>query len=555
MTFAAPLWLIGLVPWAAVMLYLLTGRWREHRVPFVSLWTGPVTGPRPTRKLTAPPRAVAAALAAMLLALLAAAGPQLELAGRGRVPRVTVVIDRGATMSARGAASTRFSELADSVAAEIDRAQSSTRVDLRVVPPSRGADLRRMKDVPPTALDTGDALAAAVAELRDRPWPLVVVSDRPLPNGEGVIHATPEQRVFNAGIVRVSVRESPRPQVMVSVRNQTTLPAASIEVLTGDRAASVDVELPPAGGEPRDFFVDVPAVGRVVQVRLVVEDSFEADDRAWLVREGNWPRIEARTGLGAELARMVEVYGGSRPSTDASPRVAIVADAAQLVGEMRGVVISRPGPQTGGDGSLSGTAPELVPHPITRGLEGALTLRLGEAAPSPPAGWTPVVRAGGRVAVAVREAPARQVWVGFDSVDFARRPEFVVFWANVFDWLGGGGGAEYRAEAVGPLASAWRRVEAEDVRAEPGLWPGLYERKDDGALRAVNALDVKFPPASATGGNDWRRQLGQALARANRGLPLAPALLLAALLCMIATALCWGRRSHGSAAPPSPAPA
>ena len=41
MTWAAPLWLLGLLPWSAVVLYLLWGRRRRTDVPFLDLWQGP----------------------------------------------------------------------------------------------------------------------------------------------------------------------------------------------------------------------------------------------------------------------------------------------------------------------------------------------------------------------------------------------------------------------------------------------------------------------------------------------------------------------------------
>src|SRR5687768_11887510 len=118
MTFLSPLWLIGLVPWAAVALYLLWGRRRQQWVPFLEFWIGPVQGPRPKRRLAAPPVSLAAALLAPLLALLAAAGPRIAGAGARGGP-VTIIVDAGASMSARGAAAARFVETAHLVGEEL----------------------------------------------------------------------------------------------------------------------------------------------------------------------------------------------------------------------------------------------------------------------------------------------------------------------------------------------------------------------------------------------------------------------------------------------------
>ena len=40
------------------------------------------------------------------------------------------------------------------------------------------------------------------------------------------------------------------------------------------------------------------------------------------------------------------------------------------------------------------------------------------------------------LAVAVRESPVRQVWIGFTLIRILRTSDFVVFWTNVFDWIG-----------------------------------------------------------------------------------------------------------------------
>src|SRR5687768_14153205 len=98
MTFAGPLWLLGLLPWSAVALYLLWGRRRREPVPFLDLWLGPAAGPQVRRRLVAPPVAVALALLAMLLALVGAARPRLN-SGSTDVA-LTILVDRGASMSA-----------------------------------------------------------------------------------------------------------------------------------------------------------------------------------------------------------------------------------------------------------------------------------------------------------------------------------------------------------------------------------------------------------------------------------------------------------------------
>src|SRR4051794_30118174 len=121
MTFDGPLWLIGLVPWVGLALYLLLGRRRQEAVPFLDLWVGPVAGTKARPRLVPPPAAVVLALLAVVLALFGAARPWVALGG-GRGGRVTVVVDRGATMSARGRAAPRYVEAAEALAEELSRA-------------------------------------------------------------------------------------------------------------------------------------------------------------------------------------------------------------------------------------------------------------------------------------------------------------------------------------------------------------------------------------------------------------------------------------------------
>jgi len=569
MTFAAPLWLLALVPWAGVALYLLRGRRRSEHVPFLGLWLGPVTGPPARHKAAAPPLAVALALLATVLALLGAAGPVVRDQLHGAP--ITIVLDRGATMSARGVGRPRYVEAAEALARELPRLGPLTSAELVDVPGQNVVKtdvsdwISFVPNLRRTAVDTADALRAEVARRLAANTGLVfVVSDRPLGLDDSrLIQLVPASSVRNAGITLLAARETPRPQVMVRVRNDTPLRSARLEVTTAGERTTAEIELPAPGADARDKFVDVPRLGDVVVARLVAEDSFEADNVAWLVRGGSWPRIEPRAALSPELARMVEVYGRLRSSGSASASVAVVDDPEAIPPAMAAVVVA-PAKGTGDPVTPAGPgAIEVMSHPVTRNLEAGFrtdSIRLIRPA---PAGWTPVVRIGGNTAVAVRDGPVRRVWVGLDSAQLARQPEYVVFWTNVFDWLGGSGGVEFRGYPVGALGAGWKRVDGDDAggtgdaRAgeEPGLWPGLYERADDRARRGVNALDVHFPPVGpATTGEaegDWRRALDRAAARVERGVGLGPALIALALWCVTASVLVWGRAPRAGLALPT----
>ena len=551
MTFTAPLWLIALAPLAVVVAYLLWGRRRQAPVPFLDLWRGPVKAPRPKRRFTPPPVALLLAILSMLLAVLGAARPARWDPGGAQT--VTIVVDRGATLSTGD----RLAEAATAAQQVLARLGPANPVELVVVP-GDGAQrtdvsqwVSHVTQLPPTAVDTTAAVTAAVARrLAETTGPVIVLTDRDVrPSGGRVVRVGPRGPVTNAGIVRVDVRRSPTPQVMVRVRGTGPGGRGGLRLSSGhDVTREVDL---PGGGQTQDYFVDFDPAEEALGVSLVrdrpgapdARDDFAGDDDAWLVREGNVPRIEPRGFVPPALRRMIEVYAAARPPTATSPLA--VVTAAALPPGTAGIVLAD------ARGGAAPADPQVVPHPVTAGTRWSFAEPLRLAA-GPAAGWTPVVTLDGRVAVAVRDDPARQVWVGIGSDEWPRSAEYVVFWANVFDWLGGGD-VRYVSHPVGRLGGGWVALElAGSARpatrpitpVEPGLWPGLYRRTEDGALRAVNAGDVRFPDPPA--GDDGRERLAGVLDGHARGAarPVSAAVLLAAGACAALAAGLW-KRSTG----------
>jgi hypothetical protein len=200
-------------------------------------------------------------------------------------------------------------------------------------------------------------------------------------------------------------------------------------------------------------------------------------------------------------------------------------------------------------------------HPVTADVNWNEAGIIG-VAPMPAAGgggeWTPVLRLRDRVAVAVREAPARQVRNGFDAPGFARTADFAVFWPNVLDWVGGGGAEQFAASpASAALGEEWRRADLPEVPAaadlDPagGALPGLY-RRADGAVRAVNVTPVTLdapatapttsaPAAEGAAAGAAAAQQAALKLRSGRGLQLESGMLLAALACLLVAAGAWPR--------------
>src|SRR3954470_13001531 len=166
MLFTSPIWLVGLLPWSAVALYILSGRPKHTAVPFLALWSPSTASPQPRRALRRPPLFLALMLASMLLAILAAAGPAAR--APGSATPISIILDRGVTMSplADRQPSRGVIALAD---AEIRRRLGMIPVDLVSVPESilRTNTFNwatQARALPPTALQTRSLLQQAINE-------------------------------------------------------------------------------------------------------------------------------------------------------------------------------------------------------------------------------------------------------------------------------------------------------------------------------------------------------------------------------------------------------
>jgi hypothetical protein len=316
---------------------------------------------------------------------------------------------------------------------------------------------------------------------------------------------------------------------MVRVRNQSALTKASLRVLCdGRESARQDVELPPTG-EVRDYFLSIDPAANMIRAQIDVADDFAGDNSAFLVRRGSWPILEARTPVFAELARLIEKYSKLRPSGEESKRVAILRESG---GSGPEIILAKPGSPAKGK-------VEVIDHPITKSLEKVDWPALAAIGIAEPVGdgWKAVLRIGGKAALAVREAPARQVWMGLNTQPIANTPEFVILWSNIFDWVGEGG-EEFVAQTTGDLERGWTPAEPLPDGLKPGWWAGIY-RRSDGALLAVNAPDVVPPPVAPS---NWKTELAE-LANQYRQtsgmMHLTTPLILAAMALMLLAAITW----------------
>ncbi|HZL34765.1 MAG TPA: hypothetical protein VFC78_05605, partial [Tepidisphaeraceae bacterium] len=457
---------------------------------------------------------------------------------------ITIIVDRGFTMSALSDGQPRFIATAREAGKRIATiVPPLTPVDLIAVPgegarhTTAGDWAGTLRALSRTALDTRAALRDMVRDrLAGTSGPVIVISDQRLDADDArVVQFAPQGRVADVAISLLSARAAPTPQVMVRVRNDSDRRSAAIEVQSAGRTVRRTVDLPERGAR-RDFFLDLESLGSVVEASIDATDDQPANDRAWLVREGSNPKLEARAPLPAELQRMIQVYGRSRPPTEASSVLAIVADEARLPRDGPAIWIA---PSTG---SIMRGETDAIAHPVTANIDWRAFPREARLAGEPPKGWKILARLAGRPILAVRSEPVRRVWVGFDAGAWSGTTDFVVFWANVLSWAGASE-ERFAGYSLDRYEPGWKQVRTPAITPIPaaGEWPGLYQ-SPEGGQRAFNAPDMPAAGDARTTAN-WRKKLSAALGNHVGGWDVSPLLLVLAVAGLAGAAATWKRRN------------
>jgi hypothetical protein len=545
MWLASPIWLTALVPWALVAVWLLRGRRSQAAVPFLALWQGPVTG-RPIRhSIRVPSMAILALLASALLGIVAASQPLAALpAGPAAVPAETIVliVDRGLGMSGSDPQIPTYRGDGQALADVLARARAAQPLAVELVPAGASAVLAAsqlaswLESVPPTAVATGDLVRAVVRQrVEEGHGQIVVISDQELGEwGERVVRVARSPRGANTGISKMAARAEPSPQVMLRLTGRPAEGSMDVSVRTAGQRVVQRVQWL-AGAADVTAFVDLAEAGESIEAGLVTTDAIAADNRSWLVRRGRHPRVEARDRLEPELQRLIGAYQRARPAEARSPRIEVVAGQAGPLPTAPTVVVAA----TPGQPLAHAARSVVEQHDITRSVNWDRVASSADVAPMPD-GWRAVVVLGGMPAVAVREKPVRQVWVGGRSPDWPRNADYVIFWTAVFDWLAGAH-PQYLAGSVGRLEGTWTAMTPTPSPApEPGLWPGLY-RGEDGGVVPVNAPDVEASlglPAL-----DWAAAIGRWRASGAGASALAPLLAVSAVVCLAIAASAWPVRT------------
>jgi len=547
MILTSPLWLLALLPWAGVCVWVLMNRRRRVPVPFVHLWRGPVVAPRSKQRLTLPPIAIIAVLVATLLAIVSASRPATGGAHAGRA--LTVVVDRGLTMSAQGETDLRFRESIDALLNLHDVTSAS--VFVLPAPDAAVTSLRAARDLGATALDTELLVHQLVARLlATTDDAVLVLSDHDFSQvmtGSRAAQLRPDRPVESVGIVHVASRDTPFPQTLLQISNPLTQVTVRVGLNVDGRSLSKEVTLP-GPGRTTDVTFDIPDGTMTQEAWVDTNDALLADDRAFLVRQATAIRFEAHSTLPASVQRMIDVYrraraapdeqAGEHSTGDDASRGVVVDSLFRLADSVRGVAVLS---DAGTAEPIGADAAVVVEdHPLTALVDWRRAASGARASGAPGDGWLSLVSVGDRVLLASRTVPQRQVWVGFVSDEFPRSTDFVILWTRIFDWLGNGREA-WTSQTVSSdvVDEKIERRSTSPQGADARWWPGVVESAARGRV-ALNAPPVPVRQALSQEARQTQlQQVNALLADVRGGLHLAPWLLLGAVLSLIFALFRW----------------
>jgi hypothetical protein len=471
MLLLSPAWLWLLVPWVGLVVLTLLGFRPKVAVPFLDLWPRELPAKKKKRGIHPPALPLVLLLLAMLSGIVGLCRPVAN-SDRPVFDDLTVAVDRGRAMMVGGRLE-HAAETAARLIKEVTRENARIRVagtdgsEELVGPAAVG---RAIIGPGATTLDQ-DAqlrtmLQAELSRAANGGTPVLVVSDRVVPQDERVLPIRPTSAVANVGFVS-AVADGKR--AMYTLRNDSNDGVVSVQVRAGDRAATFREELPPRG-QTRSYTRE--AVGWPVRLSLVIHDDFADDDVNWVFPANPVARVTVlATGQGA-IEKVASAYMASRGTLEEAPVVSITAAPAAS----RAAILA----PTAGHVRLK--LPAALPdHPILRNLklpeEAAITDR-----PLPPGDWQTLLQQDSQALLAV-DGQHKRVWIGFASFEWERTPDFVVFWTNVIDYL-----AEGAIKVSGPeqLDGSWKRIGGGEELPPPlnGLRGGLYARGDE--LRVIN---------------------------------------------------------------------
>src|SRR5256885_15144383 len=99
----------------------------------------------------------------------------------------------------------------------------------------------------------------------------------PFRSAPPVLPIAPGKPPSNVGIVRFALRDRPKPQAMVTIRNDSPGGRAVLKIESANRTIEREIGLPTRGTE-QNFFIDLDTVGPTARATIVVQDDLDADN-------------------------------------------------------------------------------------------------------------------------------------------------------------------------------------------------------------------------------------------------------------------------------------
>jgi hypothetical protein len=369
----------------------------------------------------------------------------------------------------------------------------------------------------PTSIDQ-----TVANQLRTTRGPVLVLSDQPIAaTSPRVWRIEPEPVADSVAITRLGARDLPRPAVLLRLENHSDAKSATVLVQSGGQLVEKKFALPTRGNGV-DEMVELRSLGPAVAATIEPAGGQSPWSAAYLVRESDGVRINVGPQMDDAVGRLAGVYARNRHAApDAEP---VLISNHPLPNGESGIWID-----TSNTVLATGVGTVVVPHPLTRSVRHWPPAHAAVL----PVGFTALVSVDGQAIVAVREGPHRQVWLNSEMGAWEKTSDFVVFFANALDWIGGRQQA-YTSLPPAMLGDDWKRISDGyfPVGDGPGEWPGIYH-SESGRSVAINA--GRFPdivPARDST-ETAEREFGKTV------VPLPGILIDLALACMVVAASLW----------------
>lgn len=397
-----------LVPWLVVLIHLLLRRHASTAVPHLPLWQVDRATRSPKPNIAKLPLRWLIWMIATFVAILAAS--QVQVGSNRDHLRIVYQGDD----SRLKAYVVRFTSL-------ITRFNSSQNV-IWILPPTQQPVIAEFLQKNPTQhwIVATDESIKSQSENSSMIW---------IDSGENRsdathLHSAPAQPV---DVLIAAVSDRPR-QMMVTVRANDADHDGVIEVESATARGHATFALQQK--QTLNVFVDLPQISPEMIIRVSDASGVPlCQPRIWRL-DWSAAKVVAADDVDRPYRQFAEAYAQIHPPRATSSEVLL---SSRLPVDHAGVLLASSSEPSGPAAIVKQEHP-IFAHTDLSPLK-VLPLSI---APPPSKEWHVVATAGDRPIIAVRDAPIRQVWLGFRSDAFEQHEAFVILLADIVDWIGQG---------------------------------------------------------------------------------------------------------------------